>query len=183
MFDRADGLRAGSRFRRGLQKRNGFAFAVPQIRRAGRYAERLPNPVSCATSKRTPTGTARRVTFIQLAGPIAAATAVNVVLLGLAWKATQVEKREGRPRWYWEAGLVAYIAACGLILYLLLHQIITHPVEVFAGALVGETLGAAMIWGLFHAIYRKDRQPTGQRIFEIGMSVFILAVIFGSLFA
>lgn len=115
--------------------------------------------------------------------PIGAATAVNVVLLGLAWKATQVEKRQGRAPWYLEVGLVAYIAACGLILYLLLHQTITRPVEVFAAALIGQTFGGAVIFGLFHAIYRKDRQPTGQRIFEIAASIFLLVVVLASLFA
>lgn len=122
------------------------------------------------------------MTLAQTLAPIAASTILNVVFLGLAWRWTQREKRHGRTPWYLEAVVVAYMTAGGIILYLLNKRAIAGPAELFGAALIGEALGALVIFSVFHAVFRKDVQPTGQRVFEIGASLLMLTVIIGSLF-
>lgn len=122
------------------------------------------------------------MTLAQILAPVAAATIVNVVPLGLAWRADQTEKRTGSSPWYLGAIIIGYALATLGFFYLDKGHHISGSLGIFGAAAIGEVLGASAIFGLFHAIYRRDRQPTGQRVFEIGASVFMVGAIMLGLF-
>jgi hypothetical protein len=62
------------------------------------------------------------LTLTTLYPPIAAATILNVFLFALAWKGTQIEKREGESPWSLVLGMLAYLGALAAFIYFSLHR-------------------------------------------------------------
>lgn len=121
------------------------------------------------------------MTLAQLLAPVAAATIVNTLLGGAAWRATQIEKRTGRAPWYLGGGIAVYGLAAAMFVYAYRGAQITTGIEAFAVSLVAEALGVLVIYTLLHAVYRTDVRPS-QRIFTVGGSLFLLCGLFGALF-
>jgi hypothetical protein len=123
------------------------------------------------------------VTFATLYPPISAATIVSVLLFALAWKATQIEKRQGEAPWYLSAGLVAYVGAIGLFLYFSLSRPLAGYFDVFATALAAEGMAVVIVYGLLNAFVFLCGRPLQERAFPVAAAVFLLALMFAGAFA
>jgi len=116
----------------------------------------------------------------QLIAPIAAATIVNVILFALAWRGHRQEKRQGKPPWPYEAGLVGYMLVAGAILYMTREGLLTSGLELFGAAMVSEGLGVGVTYTLVHAFILSRGRPWSERAFPIVASVFLTAGAFAA---
>ena len=123
------------------------------------------------------------VTFATLYPPITAATIVSVFLFALAWKATQVEKRQGEAPWYLSAGLVAYVGALGLFLYFSLNRPLAGYFDIFATALAAEGTATVIVYGLLNAFVFLRGRSLRERAIPVAISTFLLVLMFAGAFA
>jgi hypothetical protein len=120
------------------------------------------------------------LTLGKLIGPIAAATILNVIMFALAWRGHRQEREQGKPPRLYEAGLVGYMIAAGLILYVLLEGLLTTGLELFGAALMSEGLGVVITYTFVHAFVLSRGRPWCKRAFPIAASVLLTAGAFAA---
>ncbi len=121
------------------------------------------------------------MTAETLAPPVAAATILNVFLFALAWRATQEEKRRGEAPWSLTIGLLAYAVSLCAYGYSALGRPLAGAVDYFAVTLIGEALGASVVYALLHAFVLTRSQPIKNRAFPMILAVLMLGAMFASL--
>ena len=123
------------------------------------------------------------MTLTTLYPPIAAATILNVFLFALAWKGTQIEKREGEPPWSLVLGMLAYLGALAAFIYFSRHRPLAGGFDLFMVALGAQAMGGAIVYALLHAFIFSRGQRKADRAFAMVAAVFLAGIMVAGVFA
>ncbi|KQP81130.1 hypothetical protein ASF60_22445 [Methylobacterium sp. Leaf113] len=108
---------------------------------------------------------------------MAAATILNVFLFALAWKGTQIEKRDGEPPWSLVLGLLAYLGALGAFVYFSLNRPLVSGFDVFMVAFGAQAMGGAIVHALLHAFIFSRGQRKADRAFAFVGALFLAGIM------
>ncbi|MCJ2025178.1 hypothetical protein [Methylobacterium sp. J-067] len=112
-----------------------------------------------------------------LIGPIAAATIVTVFWFTAMWRGHQNERRRGKPTWQYELGLIGYISALGLFVYLRSDLRAASGLDIFGIALAGQGLGIVVVFALVQTFVLSSGQTWKQRAFPIFGTLLLVFMV------